>query len=216
MLRRSASYIARHHVALLALFVALGGTSFAAGNAVLARNSVGTRQVIDGSLQTTDLSSKARTALKGKTGPRGATGAPGAPGATGSTGARATGAAGTPGATGSTGAPGATGATGPQGPRGTPGQAASNLFAALDSDGTLLKGSGATATERGDVGAYRIQFDTDITNCVYLATAGQDTGSLFENYHLYTSRTGTSTVNVQVFDEKNSPLDRPFFLAVVC
>ena len=89
MLRRSASYIARHHVALLALFVALGGTSFAAGNAVLARNSVGTRQVIDGSLQTTDLSSKARTALKGKTGPRGATGAPGAPGATGSTGAPA-------------------------------------------------------------------------------------------------------------------------------
>ncbi|HEX7310615.1 MAG TPA: collagen-like protein [Gaiellaceae bacterium] len=202
MLRRSTSYIARHHLALLALFVALGGTSVAAGNAVLARNSVGTRQVVDGSLQTTDLSSKARSALKGKTGPRGATGAPGAPGATGSTGAP--------------GVPGATGATGPQGPRGAPGQAARNLFAAVDSDGTLLKGSGATATERGDVGAYRIQFDTDITNCVYLATAGQDTNSLFEDYHLYTSRTGTSTVNVQVFDEKNSPLDRPFFLVVVC
>jgi Collagen triple helix repeat (20 copies) len=196
MLRRSASYIARHHVALLALFVALGGTSFAAGNAVLARNSVGTRQVIDGSLQTNDLSSKARTALKGKTGLRGATGVPGAPGATGS--------------------PGATGATGPQGPRGAPGQSASNLFAAVDSDGTLLKGSGATAAASSDVGTYRIQFNTDITNCVYVATSGQDTGSLFENYHLYTSRTGTSTVNVQVFDEKNNSLDRPFFLAVIC
>ena len=66
------------------------------------------------------------------------------------------------------------------------------------------------------IDVFRIQFDTDITNCVYLATAGQDTGSLFENYHLYTSRTGTSTVNVQVFDEKNNPLDRPLFLAVVC
>jgi hypothetical protein len=199
MLRRSALYIARHHVALLALFVALGGTSFAASNAVLARNSVGTRQVIDGSLQTTDLSSKARSALKGKTGPRGATGAPGAPGATGSPGAA-----------------GATGATGPQGPRGTPGQSASNLFAAVDSDGTLLKGSGATAAASSDVGTYRIQFNTDITNCVYVATAGQDTNSLFEDYHLYTSRTGTSTVNVQVFDEKNNSLDRPFFLAVIC
>jgi hypothetical protein len=199
VLRRSASYIARHHLALLALFVALGGTSIAAGNAVLAKNSVGTKQVIDGSLQTTDLSGKARTALKGTTGPRGAPGAPGAPGATGST-----------------GAPGATGATGPQGPRGAPGQPATNLFAAVDSDGTLLRGSGATATERGDVGTYRIQFDTDITNCVYLATAGQDTGSLFEDYHLYTSRTGTSTVNVQVFDEKNISLDRPFLLAVIC
>ena len=36
------------------------------------------------------------------------------------------------------------------------------------------------------------------------------------DYHVYTSRTGTSTVNVQVFDEKNNPLDRPFFLAVIC
>jgi collagen triple helix repeat protein len=199
MLRRSASYVARHHLALLALFVALGGTSVAAGNAVLPRNSVGTKQVVDGSLQTNDLSSKARTALEGKTGPRGATGATGAPGATGSA-----------------GAPGATGATGPQGPPGTPGQSASNLFAAVDSDGTLLKDSGATAAARADVGTYRIQFDTDITKCVYLATAGQDTGSLFEDYHLYTSRTGTSTVNVQVFDEKNSPLDRPLFVAVIC
>jgi len=199
MLRRSASYVARHHVALLALFVALGGTSVAAGNAVLPRNSVGTKQVVDGSLQTNDLSSKARTALEGKTGPRGATGATGAPGATGSA-----------------GAPGATGPTGPQGPRGTPGQSASSLFAAVDSDGTLLKGSGATAAARADVGTYRIQFDTDITHCIYLATAGQDTGSLFEDYHLYTSRTGTSTVNVQVFDEKNSPFDRPLFVAVIC
>jgi Collagen triple helix repeat (20 copies) len=199
MLRRSASYIARHHLALLALFIALGGTSVAAGNAVLPRNSVGTRQVVDGSLQTTDLSSKARSALKGKTGPRGATGARGEPGATGST-----------------GSPGATGATGPEGPRGTPGQSANDLFAAVDSDGTLLKGRGATAAERADAGAYRIQFDTDITNCVSVATAGQDTGSLFEDYHLYTSRTGTTTVNVQVFDEKNNPFDRPFSLAVIC
>jgi hypothetical protein len=53
MLRGSASYIRRHHVALLALFVALGGTSVAAGDAILPRNSVGMRQVLDGSLQTT-------------------------------------------------------------------------------------------------------------------------------------------------------------------
>jgi hypothetical protein len=51
---------------------------------------------------------------------------------------------------------------------------------------------------------------------VYLATAGQDTNSLFEDYHLYASRTGTSTVNVRVLDEKNNPFDRPFFLAVIC
>jgi hypothetical protein len=214
MLRQSASYIARHHLALLALFVALGGTSVAAGNVVLARNSVGTRQVVDGSLQTNDLSAKARSALKGNTGPRGATGAPGIAGATGSPGA-----AGAPGVTGSTGpagAPGAQGATGPQGPPGTPGRSASNLFVALASDGTLLRNSGATVVDRAGVGVYRIQFDADITDCVALATAGQDIGGLFEDYHLYTSRTATSTVNVAIFDEQDEPLDRPFSLAVIC
>jgi hypothetical protein len=196
VLSGSASYIRRHHVALLALFVALGGTSVAAGNAILPSNSVGTRQVVDGSLQTNDLSSKARSALKGKTGAKGATGAPGAPGATGAT--------------------GATGGTGPQGPRGAPGQPASTLFVAVDAGGTLLKNSGAAAAARTDVGTYRVLFDTDVTSCIYLATAGQDSGALFEDYHLYTSRTGTSTVNVVAFDEKNNPLDRPFSLAVIC
>jgi Collagen triple helix repeat (20 copies) len=199
MLRRTASYIARHHLALLALFVALGGTSVAAGNALLPRNSVGTTQVIDASLQTNDLSLKARRTLAGKPGPRGAAGAQGAQGATGA-----------PGATG------AAGATGPQGQPGAPGQPASKVFVAVDAGGALLKSSGATAAERADVGTYRVLFDTDIANCVYLATAGQDAGSLFEEYHLYTSRTGTSTVNVQIFDEKNDPLDLPFSLAVIC
>ena len=42
MLMSIASYVNRHHLALFALFFALGGTSFAAGNALVARNSVGT------------------------------------------------------------------------------------------------------------------------------------------------------------------------------
>lgn len=217
MLRKSASYIARHHMALLALFVALGGTSVAAGNVVLGRNSVGTRQVVDGSLQTIDLSAKARSALKGNTGPRGATGAPGATGSTGAAGAPgATGSTGAVGPTGAPGAPGAQGATGPQGPPGAPGRSASNLFVSLASDGTPLRNSGATVVERAGVGVYRIQFDADITDCVAVATAGQDDGGLFEDYHVYTSRTATSTVNVEIFDEQDNPLDRPFSLAVIC
>ena len=35
MLRKTASYINRHHLALFALFFALGGTSFAAGYALV-------------------------------------------------------------------------------------------------------------------------------------------------------------------------------------
>ena len=190
MLGKTASYINRHHLALFALFFALGGTSFAAGKALLPGNSVGTKQVINGSLQTNDLSNKARNALRGNRGLRGPAGAQGAQGSTG--------------------------ATGPQGLQGAPGQPATKLFVALDAGGTLTKNSGATSAARASAGVYRVDFNANITNCVYLATGGQDTGSLFEDYHLYTSRTGTNTVNVQIFDEKNNPFDRSFYLAVFC
>src|SRR5512133_4003583 len=106
VLAKTASYINRHHLALFALFFALGGTAFAAGNALLPGNSVGTRQVINGSLQANDLSKTARTALKGNRGP------------TGPAGARGT--------------QGATGATGEQGVQGVPGQSATKLFVAMD------------------------------------------------------------------------------------
>src|SRR6266496_2409361 len=120
MLRRTASYMKRHHLALFALFLALGGTSFAASNALLARNSVGTAQVINGSLQTIDLRKEALKALKGNTGPRGPAGTQGAQGAQGSAGAT-----------------GAQGAQGVQGVQGAPGQSATKLFVAMDADGTL-------------------------------------------------------------------------------
>jgi hypothetical protein len=80
-------YLRRHHVALLALFFALAGTSFAAGNALLPSNSVGSAQVRNGSLQKRDLGKKAVKALRGNRGLRGLTGAKGATGAAGAAGA---------------------------------------------------------------------------------------------------------------------------------
>ena len=190
MLGKTASYINRHHLAMFALFFALGGTSFAAGNALLPGNSVGTKQVINGSLQTNDLSKTARSALKGNRGLRGLAG--------------------------TQGAQGATGATGAQGVQGVPGQSATKLFVALDADGTLTKNSGATLATKAGTGVYRIAFNTDITNCVYLGSAGQDAGGVSGDYNLFTSRTNTSTVNVEIFDETNTLIDLPFNLAVFC
>jgi hypothetical protein len=207
-MRRTASYIKRHHVALLALFFALGGTSFAATDVVLATNSVGSRQVIDGSLRTGDLSKAARSALKGN---RGLTGAAGPAGAAGLQGSQ-----GTQGPAGATGARGEQGVAGQPGQPGQQGQPATALFVAVNADGTLSKNSGATLLSHALTGVYRIGFGANITNCVYLATAGQDDAALSEDYHLYTSRTGTSTVNVEIFDEKNNPFDRSFSLAVFC
>jgi hypothetical protein len=196
MLTRIASYATRHHVAMFALFFALGGTSFAAANAVVPSNSVGTKQVINGSLQATDLSNKARSALKGNKGPQGR--------------------AGTQGAQGPMGATGAQGPQGPQGLRGEPGQSATTPFAAVDADGTVTKSGGATLVSHALTGSYRISFDADITNCVYVGTAGQDAGNVSGDYNLYASRTGAHTVNVAIADGADNSIDRPFYLAVLC
>jgi hypothetical protein len=180
-------HLRRNLVAYVALLFALSGTSYAATTKLLPANSVGTRQVINGSLQTNDLSKNAQKALKGNRGLRGPAGPQGP-----------------------------TGATGAQGLQGAPGQSATKLFVAVDAGGTLSRNSGATSASRASTGVYRVAFSANITNCVYLATGGQDAGSLFLDYHLYTSRTGTNTVNVEIFDAKNIPLDLPFYLAVFC
>ncbi len=87
MTRGFGRFLRRNTIALLALFLALGGTTYAASSA-FPKNSVGSKQVINGSLQTVDLSKKARKALKGNRGLRGLTGAKGATGAAGAVGAQ--------------------------------------------------------------------------------------------------------------------------------
>ena len=102
--KRLGRFLRENTIALLALFLALGGTTYAASTALIGKNTVASPQVVNGSLQTVDLSKKARTALKGNRGPRGLTGAKGASGAQGPQGAQ--------------GAQGAQGGQGPQGPSG--------------------------------------------------------------------------------------------------
>jgi hypothetical protein len=87
MIKRVGRYLRQHHLALLALFMVLGGSTAYAAATLVPKNSVGSPQVINGSLQTLDLSKKARKALKGNRGPRGFRGARGATGAQGARGA---------------------------------------------------------------------------------------------------------------------------------
>jgi len=75
-------------ISVIALFVALGGTGYAA--ATLPRNSVGSAQVIDASLKKRDLAPKTITALKGAAGTPGAAGPAGPAGPSGATGPAAT------------------------------------------------------------------------------------------------------------------------------
>lgn len=128
-------------VALTALCIALGGTSYAAVK--LPRNSVSSPQVRDGSLRASDFAAGQL--------PRGAKGADGATGAAGSDGAA--GATGPAGATGATGLTGATGAAGRDGRDG-----ASASFAHVRADGSLdgprSQGIAAANVTHPDTGHY--------------------------------------------------------------
>jgi hypothetical protein len=84
-----ASYLRRHHVGMLALFIALSGTAYAA---TLPRNSVGTAQLKKNAVTTQKVKNNSLLAADFKAGqlpagPRGLQGAQGAQGAQGPAGA---------------------------------------------------------------------------------------------------------------------------------
>lgn len=72
-------------VSTICLFVVLGGSAYAASQ--LPRNSVGTKQLKNGSVSLAKISSSAKKALKGAAGVAGAPGLTGATGAAGKNGA---------------------------------------------------------------------------------------------------------------------------------
>src|SRR6266487_4129497 len=122
-------------VACLALALTLGGASYAAVSKLLPKNGVGSAQVVNGSLQTKDLSKKAIAALHGARGARGPQGVQGARGTTGVQGAK--------GDRGDAGAQGVQGIEGPTGPAIVSSHAA-NMLTTLDSAGDVGRYTSAT------------------------------------------------------------------------
>jgi hypothetical protein len=141
-------------LALLALFIALGGTSYAA--LTLPKNSVGTRQIKPRAVTLSKISTSARKSLKGQTGPSGPVGPTGPAGPTGLKGAT-----------------GMTGATGPVNVVmriGTATEVASNASATASAD--------CDAGEMATGGGFFTQVDVQVTASrpVPLTPAAQATG----------------------------------------
>ena len=84
MLRTAVRYFRAHHLAFLALFIALGGTSYAA--VAIPRNAVGTAQLRNGAVTLPKISRAALGSLAATNGRKGDPGAPGARGAVGADG----------------------------------------------------------------------------------------------------------------------------------
>jgi Collagen triple helix repeat (20 copies) len=153
--------VRRHILALLALFVALSGSgyaAYAAATKLAPKNSVGSAQVINGSLQKADLSRKAFAALKGAPGARGIQGPAGAAGVPGPQGPK-----GDPGAPGASGQPGAEGRRGAAGPALVRTAPSPNTLATLDSAGNVGQFPSATIGTDG-LGLISYEDATDPTN----------------------------------------------------
>lgn len=127
------------------------------------------------------------TGSTGTTGPSGTTGSSGAIGLAGAAGANgvtgpmgpkgepgATAAKGERGATGEKGATGERGATGPTGAgaTGPTGASGSALWAVVNGNGSLARGSGAEAASEVGEGIYQVRFDRNVESCAYEATLG--------------------------------------------
>ena len=133
--------------ATVALFVALGGTSYAAltlpknsvgseqirtravGASELRSRAVSSRHIRDRSISQRDVSLAARTALRGARGPAGA-----------------------------------------QGIQGPAGPSATAYRAAINSAGERVSGNSSGVVHVGGTNEYRVSFDRDMSGCVYTAT----------------------------------------------
>ena len=150
----------------------------------------------------------------GAQGPQGPEGAAGAQGPAGPQGAQ--GAAGPAGPQGTAGVQGPAGPAGPQGPAGPAG--GPTLFAAVNKDGTLVRGNAASATRR-DTGYYEVTFARDVTQCVYLATIRKLQLGFFFSYGEITVNNYSDTPNsifIYTSNSSGTGADQDFHLAVVC
>lgn len=134
-------------VALVALFIALGGSAYAAIG--LSRNSVLSSHIKNGQVKQVDLGTNVIDsrkvedgALRGSDFRRGDL------------------------------PPGPAGPPGAQGRPGPAGAPASTLWANVRSNGTLIRGRGVTATRSS--GSLHVTFDRNIESCVFFATPGEN------------------------------------------
>ncbi len=177
-------------VACAALFVSLGGVSYAA--IVLPANSVGPKQLKKNAVNSAKVKPRSLLASDFKKGqlprgPRGLEGAPGAPGA--------------------------------PGVKGDPGTPATRLWAYVSSGGALRGGGGVVASSRLSDGYFSVTFNQPVINCAATATylrESNDVGYNLSN-HFGITRFSTTEFRINIWNSAiNDAPNIPFGLIVVC
>lgn len=125
------------------------------------------------------------------------------------------------------------GALGPKGDQGDPGTPATALWAVVNTDGTLARGSGVVSTQKLEImaivtgvgplamgdGSYEVIFERDVTTCAYVATLGTAAfGNTPLRGQIEVARRFMHADGVFVATSDDAGLDRDggFHLAVFC
>ena len=129
------------------------------------------------------------------------------------------GAPGLPGANGAAGANGVNGVKGDKGDKGDPGTPATRLWAVINANGTVARGSGiGTGTFREDTGIYDVFFNRDVSGCAYVGSlGGPDAGTPPAGTVAATNLFGAPRgLFVITRNSAGSNANLPFHLAVFC
>jgi hypothetical protein len=176
-------------MATLAVFIALGGTSYAltlprnsvgstqlrsssVGNSELKRSAVTSTKVRARSLRLSDLSRSARAALRGQTGP-----------------------------------------PGPAGPSGV------SLFAAVNAGGGLARGNASSSIPDGANGSvigFQRSVSMCVATASLAAVPGVEPSTPPPTGHVTVAHTGDGRVLVRTWNPSGAPATLPFHLAVAC
>jgi hypothetical protein len=115
------------------------------------------------------------------------------------------------------------GVQGPRGAKGDTGAPATRLWAIVDADGTLYRGSGVTSTDRAADGQYNVSFNQDVSRCAGVASTGGHalgngtTGMSLGTAHAMPRGPGQpQSVAVMTTRTGAATEDRLFHLAVFC
>ena len=151
MVGKAARYLANNALGALALFVALGGVSYAATGGFVSGGQLKACVNGGGSITLLNSGKHCKRGQKqiawNQTGPQGQ-----------------------PGAAGATGAPGAPGAEGPIGLIGASGQPSNVMWAQIETEGVIEAGHGVTGVKDFGKSPYHVTFEKPVDKCAIVAT----------------------------------------------
>jgi len=199
MVGKAARYLANNALGVLALFVALGGVSYAATGGFVSGgqlrgcvNKGGSLTLLTSGKHCKRGPQQIAWSQQGPAGPRGL-----------------------PGAKGDTGAAGATGAAGQNGSNGANGQPTNVMWAKIGAEGTIEEGHGVTEVKDSGKSPYTVTFEKDVTNCAVTATNNGTVGGGVTDTK---TGGGSGPDNAVVFieDKEAKPLESRFSIIAVC